>query len=170
MFAYGDHRLRPHIAITRVLASDDGPRQLVAELDTLLATLYPPEQNFLTPIAALALPGVAFLVAHIEGELAGCGAVVEQDAGYGELKRIYVRPAFRGLGVGRRLVAALEQAALERGLPHLKLETGIYQPEAIALYQRCGYTHCSRFGDYPDSASSVFMHKPLTADLASTAR
>lgn len=154
-------RLHPQIVIIPCAADGDAPRQLVAELDAYLDTLYPPEQNFLTPVAALAKAEAAFITAMVDGELAGCGAMVNHGGHYGELKRIYVRPAFRGLGVGWQLMGALEQLALEQGLLRLKLETGIYQPEAIALYQRCGYLHCERFGDYPDAATSVFMAKSL---------
>jgi GNAT superfamily N-acetyltransferase len=72
-----------------------------------------------------------------------------------EIKRMYVRPAARGLGLGRRILAALETAAESMGARRIVLETGAYQPEAQALYERSGYRRIPCFGAYAGDPLSV---------------
>ena len=64
----------------------------------------------------------------------GCGVLMAQT-GYGEIKRVYLDDAARGLGVGRQIVAHIERAAAAAGMHRLRLETGIRQPGVLALYQ-----------------------------------
>lgn len=137
-------------------------RALIDALDAYQRALYPAESNHLLDMAALLRPEVLFLVARdaASGAATGCGAVVLK-ARYGEVKRMIVSPASRGRGVARALLAALEAGAVERGCIELRLETGIHQPEALALYARCGFERCAPFGDYLDDPLSVFMRKPL---------
>lgn len=133
---------------------------LIAALDALLQSLYPPASNHLLGMPALEEDGVLFAVARDESGVCGCGAVVPLSGG-GELKRMYVRPALRGQGVGRALLAFLEQQAAARGMGVLRLETGIHQPEALHLYERAGYLRRAPFGDYQPDPLSVFMEKHL---------
>lgn len=134
---------------------------LVEELDAFQAPLYPAESNHLLDIAALTRPNVAFAVARDPaGSAQACGALVfETD--HAELKRMYVRPALRGRGLAKMLCAALEAEALRRGCTCLRLETGIRQPEAIALYERLGFKRRPPFGGYAEDPLSVFMEKML---------
>ncbi len=74
---------------------------------------------------------------------------------------MYVDPAARGLGVGRKILAALEAAALERGIRLLRLETGIHNTEALALYRACGFNDRGPFGEYGPDPLSVFMEKQV---------
>lgn len=135
--------------------------QLIAELDEYLATLYPPESNHLLDIAALTRPNVLFAVARDDdGKVVGCGAMV-LNAGFGEIKRMFVRPQCRGTGIAKRLLALLEQAAAGRGYALFMLETGIHQPEAVGLYARAGYLLRGPFADYKEDPLSVFMYKQL---------
>ncbi len=97
-------------------------------------------------------------------ELVGCGALVVRP-GYGELKRFYLRAEFRGQGLGRRLVHAIEAEAQLRGCPKLMLETGVLQPDAIALYRGQGFEERGPFGEYAEDPLSVFMEKAVTPDL-----
>jgi putative acetyltransferase len=113
------------------------------------------------PIDALRQPEVVFLVARLGSDPVGCGALVDRAGGYGELKRMYVRPACRGAGVGRALLTELVARARSRGLRHLRLETGIAQPEALALYERAGFRRCPPFGDYREDPLSLFMKLTL---------
>ena len=83
------------------------------------------------------------------------------DDGVAEVKRMYVVPAARGLGVGAVILAALEAEARALGATRLVLETGERQPEAIALYRRAGFSVIPRFGEYVDSALSLCMGKDL---------
>ena len=91
----------------------------------------------------------------------------ENDEGYAdgdaELKRMYVIPEARGLGLARRILAALETDARAAGRTRMVLETGTEQPEAIALYESSGYELCAKFGHYRDSPMSRCFAKPLQA-------
>ncbi|QDD89036.1 GNAT family N-acetyltransferase [Pseudomonas oryzihabitans] len=145
------------------LESPDQPEviALIAELDAYQDGLYPPESRYALDLDSLMQPNVLFLVARDESGCAlGCGAMVLHE-GYGELKRMYVRPAGRGRGLGRRLLARLEAEALTIGCERAMLETGPYQPEALALYAAAGYEQRGSFGGYRDDPLSVFMEKRL---------
>jgi putative acetyltransferase len=134
---------------------------LIAELDAYLYSLYPAENVYALDVASLLQPNVLFAVARDSaGAALGCGAVVVTPA-YGEIKRMYVRPAARGQGLARRLIDTLEEKAAQHGCRTFMLETGPTQPEALALYERMGYKHRGAFGDYPDDPLSVFMQKDV---------
>ncbi|MCX5391250.1 GNAT family N-acetyltransferase [Streptomyces sp. NBC_00094] len=87
------------------------------------------------------------------------------DAGYAdgdaELKRMYVIPEARGLGLARRILTALESDARAAGRTRMVLETGVAQPEAISLYTSSGYEPCVKFGHYRDYPTSRCFAKPL---------
>lgn len=136
-------------------------RRIVAESGAYLQELYPSESNHLVDVDALAMPEAVFLVARRDGELLGSIAYRIIAPGHAEIKRMFVRGQARGMGVGRRLLAALEDAALRRGVDRLSLETGIRQPEAIGLYRSSGYQDCSPFGTYCEDPLSLFMTKCL---------
>jgi len=75
---------------------------------------------------------------------------------------MYVRPQFRGLGLGKLMLHHVADYARHHGVAVLRLETGIYQPKAIGLYERCGFQHISPFGAYQEDPLSVFDEKRLT--------
>jgi putative acetyltransferase len=96
------------------------------------------------------------------GEAVGIGALwVRADRSFGEVKRMYVPAAARGLGVGRRLLQRIEEEARREQLAWLRLETGTLSHEALRLYEAGGFRRCGPFADYPDHPMSVFMEKPL---------
>lgn len=137
---------------------------LIAELDAYQDTLYPAEARYALDLTALCQPQVLFAVARNEqGAALGCGAVV-LGPDHGEIKRMFVRPVARGQGTARQLIRTLERAAIERGCRQLMLETGPYQPEALAFYASEGYARRGPFGSYPDHPLSVFMGKTLSAE------
>ena len=140
---------------------DPRARRLVDELDRLQLSLYPAESNHLDPIETLERDNVTFLAAFVDAEVVGCGAVKRMPGGYGEIKRMYVEPNARGLGVGRTLLEALESSLLADGIEVARLETGVRQPEALALYERCGYMRVPPFGEYREDPLSVFLEKRL---------
>lgn len=145
------------------LESPDQPDvvALIAELDAYQDKLYPPESRHALDLASLKLPNVLFAVARdAEMRAVGCGAIVLGDE-FSELKRMYVSPQCRGQGVARRLLALLEARAAQAGAAVLTLETGPFQPEALALYEACGFERRGPFGQYSDDPLSVFMHKRL---------
>ncbi len=134
---------------------------LVGELDAYLRGLYPPESNHGLDLAALLRPGVRFAVARREGQALGCGALVLRGDGTAELKRMYVRPAARGLGLGRRLLDFLEETARQAGCTAMRLETGVAQPEALGLYRAAGYREIGAFPPYAADPNSLFMERRL---------
>jgi putative acetyltransferase len=132
---------------------------LITELDAYQDTLYPPQSRHYLDLASLPQANVLFAVARDDvGQAVGCGAVVLYPE-FGELKRLYVSPRGRGQGLGRKLLALLESRAVGSGCKLLMLETGPYQPEALALYASAGYESRGPFGNYQDDPLSVFMQK-----------
>ena len=108
-------------------------------------------------------PGGAFVVARLDGEPVGCGAVRRHggEHGTGEVKRMYVRPGAPGLGVARLVLAELEAIAADLGYTRLRLETGLRQPEAVRLYETAGWHRIEPYGFYADSPLSVCFGKDL---------
>jgi putative acetyltransferase len=140
---------------------DEGVRQLIAALDDYLSSLYPPESNHFLDLEQLSRPEIRFFVARRGGAPLACGALRIDRSGYGEVKRMYVAPQARGQGLGRAILARIEEQAAREGLRLMRLETGVRQAEAIALYQSCGYIECGPFGDYRTDPLSRFMEKRL---------
>ena len=136
-------------------------RALIAALDELMISLYPAESNHLLDVEALAHSDVTFLVARDRDAVVGCGAVRRHDDALGEVKRMYVDPQVRGVGLGRRILDAIEREARQQGLQRLALETGIHQPEAIGLYRKAGFRDCPPFAGYKADPLSLFMMKEL---------
>jgi GNAT superfamily N-acetyltransferase len=138
-------------------------QELITALNAELSNLYPEEgaNHFRLDPDEVAAGNGAFLVALRDDEPLGCGAVRRIGERSGELKRMYVRPAARGLGIGRALLAALEAEARALGLTRLLLETGTRQIEALKLYRRAGFTEIPAFGEYINSPLSVCMAKEL---------
>src|SRR5258706_3597356 len=96
--------------------------QLITELDAHLAGHpYPQESRHAFSIDKLVREGVAFFVTRYEGKLAGCGGIKLFGREYGEVKRMYVRPAYRGLGFGKAMLNRLAECARERQVSVLRL-------------------------------------------------
>lgn len=93
------------------------------------------------------------------------GGEVGHADGDAELKRMYTVPAARGRGLARGMLAFLEDEARRAGRLRVILETGVEQPEALALYAASGYLPTEKFGYYREYDTSVCLAKPLTADL-----
>jgi GNAT superfamily N-acetyltransferase len=136
-------------------------RALIAELDDHLGGLYPQESRHGYSVEKLLAEGVAFFVIRENGVPAGCGGVMLVGAEYAELKRMYVRPRFRGTGLAKRMLNHLTDYARGRGIALLRLETGIHQQAAIALYERAGFRRIAPFADYTDDPLSRCYEKRL---------
>lgn len=130
--------------------------------DAYAASLYPPQSNHLVDVSSLERPSVRFLVARMDGVIAGCCALVDAGDGTAEIKRMFVDPAWRGLKIGRLLLAAVIDSARGLNLDAIRLETGIYQPEAIGLYRAYGFIDIAPFGAYKPDPLSLFMEKRLS--------
>ena len=152
---------KPEISIGPEDPRQADVRRIFAESGAYLQTLYPSESNHLIDVDALAAPDAVFLVARRNGELLGSIAYWIIAPGHAEIKRMFVRAEARGNGVGRRLLEALEDAARQRNVDRVSLETGIKQPEAIGLYRASGYQDCPPFGTYRHDPLSLFMTKRL---------
>nr|WP_311538710.1 GNAT family N-acetyltransferase [uncultured Bradyrhizobium sp.] len=152
---------KPAISIAPEDPRQPEVRQLIALSDDYLVALYPSASNHLVGVVALAAPGAVFLVARVDGEALGSIALRPIAPDHAEMKRMFVRADARGRGLGRRLLEALEDAARSRQITRISLETGIRQPEAIALYRASGYRECPPFGSYAPDPLSLFMTKRL---------
>lgn len=154
---------RVHVAV--VPWDDEHARRLRSEQQAELAARYdgvgdiepdlPPEQMLAT------------LLVTVDGEVAACGALRDASAHggrTGELKRMYVRPPFRGRGLSRLVLTELERLAVGHGMTRLILETGVRQPEAIGLYRSAGYRRIPRYGPYVDEPTSVCYARRLHGD------
>ena len=159
--------------------------------DQYMASLYPAESNHLVSSESLRTGSAVFLGAFISStimssspetadrpvktdklgsrsEVVGCIACVAarfyREAGYAEIKRLYVQKTYRGRGLSRTLMSAIEAEILAEGIDCARLEMGIYQPEADALYRSLGYRDIQPFGDYLVDPLSQFLEKaPLKA-------
>jgi len=144
-------------------------RPLLESLDTYLAGLYPPASNHGLTIEAMQAPNIHFVVAERHGKPVGCGAL-RLDESYAEIKRMYVLPEARGEGIGRRLLAHLEALAASSGRQLVRLETGVRQPEALALYDEAGFSRIEPFPPYAADPWSIFMEKTVAPVEASLGR
>jgi DNA-binding MarR family transcriptional regulator/GNAT superfamily N-acetyltransferase len=120
-----------------------------AELDTRFQAGFDPSLSISATAAELVEPAGLLLVARLHGEPVGCGALKLHGRSPAELKRMWVAPSTRGLGVGRRLLDALEQQARDRGVRTVRLETNRALREAISLYRASGYAEVPAFNDEP---------------------
>ena len=152
---------KPEISIAPEDPRQHDVRRIIAESGAYLQELYPSESNHLVDVDALAASDAVFLAARRNGELLGSIAFRIIAPGHAEIKRMFVRAQARGNGLGRRLLAAVEDAARQRNVDRISLETGIRQPEAIALYRASGYRDCPPFGTYREDPLSLFMTKRL---------
>ncbi|QGY29233.1 GNAT family N-acetyltransferase [Pantoea cypripedii] len=135
---------------------------LVAELDAFQSVLYPPESNHCLDLATVEDGSLlCVMVTDAADHPVGCGAILLQGNGSAELKRIYVRPAWRGHQLGEAIVQHLETLAAQQGCEVTRLETGNQQLAAIRLYEKMGYRQCAAFPPYLPDPLSVFMMKPL---------
>ncbi len=106
-------------------------------------------------------PDGYFIAAYIDDEAVGMGGWRRHGVGEAEIKRMFVRPEFQGKGIARMILAHLEETAAKAGFTRFVLETGLEQPEAIALYRSAGYEDIPAFGFYADDPLSVHLGKRL---------
>jgi DNA-binding MarR family transcriptional regulator len=121
-------------------------RSYFAELEARFEAGFDPSRSISADAAELTEPAGLLLLARLRGEPIGCGALKFQR---GEIKRMWVAPEARGLGVGRRILAELERHARERGVAVLRLETNRALREASGLYRSAGYVEVAPFNAEP---------------------
>ncbi len=153
--------MNPHISLAD--ASSPVATSLIRELDAELNAMYDTEGSTgdFHP-DDVTVPRSAFIIAWVDGEAVGCGAIRPMDdTRYAEVKRMYVRPGYRGRGISRRILVDLEERARDFGYGFLQLETGVLQPEAIGLYESAGFYRIPNFGIYGEESLSVCYEKEL---------
>ena len=134
---------------------------LVAEVQQEYVTRYGGRDVTAVDPGQFAPPYGAFFVATVDGEPIGCGGLRRHDDGVVEIKRMFVRSSYRRRGHARALLRALEGRARTSGYRRVILETGLAQPEAIALYVGEGYAPIDGFGHYKDAPLSRSFAKDI---------
>jgi GNAT superfamily N-acetyltransferase len=154
------------------LVIDDVPfdgalaQQLIGEVQQEYVARYGGPDETVVDAAEFAPPYGVFLVASIDGEPIGCAGLRRHSPEMVEIKRMFVRASHRRRGHARRLLQAIEDRARAHGYRRVVLETGLAQPEAIALYAGSGYTPVQGFGHYRDSPLSRSFAKDLQEEIA----
>ena len=136
-------------------------------MSVFVETTYPEDaENGIVPTTTDELADQGLLViARVDGAPAGSGALMAHDPVDGqrsmEVKRMMVRPQFRGRGIAKRVLDKLEYLARERSTEKLVLMCGPRQPEALRLYETCGYSQRSAYGKHNEHPLSIFFEKHL---------
>ncbi len=120
-----------------------------AELDERFVDGFDPGDTLVADAPALAAPHGAFVVARSDGRPVACGGVQRIDESTAEIKRMWVDAEWRGVGLGARMLRALEDRAADRGHSRVVLDTNATLDEAIAMYERAGYHPIERYNDNP---------------------
>lgn len=148
---------------TETPLSDD-VRALVKQLNEFTFELTPAEFRHHMTVEQMAQPDLTLFVARDEnGATLGMGALKRHENGVGEVKRMFVKPEARGLGVGGAILARIEDLARQQGVTRIVLETGSNFDAAKRVYERGGFATCEPVLDYPPSAWTAFYSKELRA-------
>jgi len=138
------------------LGEDLSFQDFPAELDSLAALYAPPG-------------GLLLLARTLDGSAAGGVGMKALEPGICEMKRLYVRPRWRGLGLGRRLADAVVEAGADAGYRFMRLDTLTRLHEAVALYRSMGFREIPAYYDNP-MEGVFFLEKPLAAPRPAEAR
>lgn len=149
------------LVITRDRPDSTDATALITELEAILTPLYPDESRHGLSVERLIADAVAFFVLRSDGVPASCGGVKLFGTDYAEVKRMYVRPQFRGCGFAKLILNHLADHARAHGVSVLRLETGIHQKEAIGLYEGLGFRRIPPFGDYKPDPLSLCYEKRI---------
>jgi len=146
--------------IIRTTSDNPDFQNLTSELDDELCRIYNTnKEDYEDYNRITGLPTV--ILAYENDAAIACGCFKQFDAHRIELKRMFVRPEFRGRGIASIMVDRLERWGKELGYGTMILETGKGQPDAIALYRKLGYTDIPHFGEFPEESRSVCLGKDL---------
>ena len=149
------------VIITSERPDTPDARALIAELEAHLAPLYPQASRHGYSVEKLLREGVVFFLCRVNDTPAGCGGLQLFGTDYAEVKRMYVRPQFQGLGFAKLMLDHLTDYARRQGIGLLRLETGIHQRAAIGLYERLGFQPIPPFGEYRADPLSRFYEKRI---------
>ena len=155
----------PHVAIERVNSPTAEIIELLAALDAALAGPYAEDQRHALSVERLFQPSISFFLMRLDGAAVACGGVGFYE-GYAEIKRMFTRASVRRLGMATALLQRLEEEARARGATILRIETGVYQLEALRFYEGAGFRRRGPFGPYAEMppraiANNLFYEKSI---------
>lgn len=150
-----------NFVITKERPDSPESSQLIHALEATLSSHYAPENRHGYSIEKLLQQDVHFFVGRYDERPVACGGVQFYGQTYAEVKRMYVDPQYRGLGFAKALLNHLIAYTQAQHISCLRLETGIYQIEAMALYEKLGFVRISAFPPYRDDGISVCYEKHL---------
>jgi putative acetyltransferase len=148
------------IQLLRTDSSNPDFQSLVKKLDAYLAFIDGDETAFYSQYNKIDMLKNT-VVLFEDGKALACGAIKKMDENSMEVKRMYTDEASRGKGFAKKVLTELEEWAKELGFEFCVLETGKRQPDAIALYEKCGYQKIPNYGQYIGIENSVCYQKPL---------
>jgi GNAT superfamily N-acetyltransferase len=139
------------LEVRRTAGSDPIAQALIASMVDEIGALYEPglPKGSSARPGELSPPGGGFIVLYEDGRAVAGGGIKRLDGQACEIKRMYVAPEARGRGLGRALLAALEELARDRGYVVARLDTGARQPGAQRMYERAGYVPRSDYNGNP---------------------
>ena len=149
-----------NISIKPVLPTNEQVTRLIGKLNDYQISLYGAERCNLETPESLVQNKAFMLGAFDEQTLAGIGAIKLADS-YGEIKRMYVEEAYRGLSIAENILSRLEAYATQKGIVRIYLETGNKHQKALRFYRRQGYSQVERFGHYTPNEVSVYFEKTI---------
>ena len=154
----------PDVKIEHLDPDSAAAQALIAASDAFYDGLYPQESTHLEATSDLKKANVIFMGCRIGDQLVASGGakLMRDDGDYAEIKRVFVLENFRGRGLSRQIMEALETELRNRGATLFRLETGVKQPEALGLYRKLGYHERGPFGAYRLDPLSVFMEKQVS--------
>ena len=120
----------------------------------------PADVGYFDP-ALVSVPRSVFIIARVEGNAVGCGALVPMEDEIAEIKRMFVLPEQRGRGIAKKILERLGGFAQDFEYDRIRLETGIKQPESIALYGKAGFYRVPNFPPFEGDRTAVCFEKRI---------
>ncbi len=149
------------VKVVRTKSNSPEALLLIGELSKELAARYGDDGMSDFDPQNITIEKSCFVVAWLNENAVGCGALRPMKENIGEVKRMYVKPEMRGKGISRKILNELEKAAKEFGYEKVWLETGVLQPEAVGLYEKDGYIRIKNYGIYENNPLSICFEKIL---------
>ena len=148
------------ITLKRATSEDKDFTGLVKLLDMELADRYGKLQSAYDEFNKINFTDKV-VIAYYDNQPAGCGCFKKYDSMSVEIKRMFVKPEFRGKGISKLILVELENWAREKDYIYSILETGSNQPEAVGLYKKSGYIVTENYGPYVNMNESICFKKYL---------
>ena len=150
-----------NVIVVKESALSPDAQWLIKELSEELSTRYGDGDSSSFKPEDTDKPKSCFVIARIESNAVGCGALMPFEDDIAEVKRMYVKKEIRGKGVSVKILVELEKYAKEYAYKKIWLETGVMQPEAIGLYEKAGYVRIKNYGKYENNPLSVCYEKTI---------